>query len=383
MNTLRALEEALDSFAGCGRGGQPRPLVPRPRLHPHPGLRGRGGARARPGNWSELRGVPAAEALGASADRPHRYVYRKLETVRASSARGTPCSPVPHAPGSCCASCTPCGLAGSSTGSGSSSSCPTSGGLAYLIVEILPGLSAAAGDGWSAAQACDGRSPGARERSSGICGTRRHSPDPWRIKDRSARTPWRRRGPGRKRWAEHEACLGGLARNSPALLYKAAAAAFEAGEPEKRGSGYLGSRLPRKPDGSLRAEGLEPPCTCGSWSAPPPRKPRPPGYERVRTLANDREIDCLYLEFLERTGGTCDRLEAVLESDPGRGGVPPGHERTLRQGALPPGLRRGRGLGAGRSRGGSGFRKNRVEIPAGMIESGRSRNPEEARHDPI
>ena len=38
VETLRALEDALLEFAGSMHGDQPRPLVPRPHRHPHPGL---------------------------------------------------------------------------------------------------------------------------------------------------------------------------------------------------------------------------------------------------------------------------------------------------------------------------------------------------------
>ena len=41
VETLRALEDALLEFAGSDHGHQPRPLVPRPHRHPHPGRRGR------------------------------------------------------------------------------------------------------------------------------------------------------------------------------------------------------------------------------------------------------------------------------------------------------------------------------------------------------
>ena len=41
VETLRALEDALDSFAGCAVVISPRPLLPRPHLHPHARLRGR------------------------------------------------------------------------------------------------------------------------------------------------------------------------------------------------------------------------------------------------------------------------------------------------------------------------------------------------------
>ncbi len=36
VNTLRALEEGLGGLCRLRRGCQPRPLVPRPHLHPHP-----------------------------------------------------------------------------------------------------------------------------------------------------------------------------------------------------------------------------------------------------------------------------------------------------------------------------------------------------------
>ena len=41
VETLRALEDALLEFAGTRDGDQPRPLVPRPHRHPHPGRRRR------------------------------------------------------------------------------------------------------------------------------------------------------------------------------------------------------------------------------------------------------------------------------------------------------------------------------------------------------
>ena len=41
VDTLRALEEALEDFAGCAVIITPRPLVPRPHRDPHAGLRGR------------------------------------------------------------------------------------------------------------------------------------------------------------------------------------------------------------------------------------------------------------------------------------------------------------------------------------------------------
>ena len=38
VETLRALEDALLDFRGLRGGDQPRPLVPGPHLHPHPGV---------------------------------------------------------------------------------------------------------------------------------------------------------------------------------------------------------------------------------------------------------------------------------------------------------------------------------------------------------
>ena len=61
VDTLRALEDALDSFPGCAVVITPRPMVPRPHRHPHPGLRGRlPGALVR-GQLQRVRGVPQGD----------------------------------------------------------------------------------------------------------------------------------------------------------------------------------------------------------------------------------------------------------------------------------------------------------------------------------
>jgi ABC-type multidrug transport system ATPase subunit len=63
------------------RRHQPRPLVPRPHRHPHPGV---GGRRARPAKWYWFEGnfesyeKNKVERLGADAARPHRVTHRKL-----------------------------------------------------------------------------------------------------------------------------------------------------------------------------------------------------------------------------------------------------------------------------------------------------------------
>ena len=67
VNTMRALEEALENFAGCADRDQPRPLVPRPRGHAHPGLRRRQPACVCfDGNYSEYE-EDKRKRLGAEA----------------------------------------------------------------------------------------------------------------------------------------------------------------------------------------------------------------------------------------------------------------------------------------------------------------------------
>ena len=63
VETLRALEDALVNFAGCAGGDQPRPVLPRPNLHPYAGLRGQQPGRVVRG---QLRGLRAGQdpALG-------------------------------------------------------------------------------------------------------------------------------------------------------------------------------------------------------------------------------------------------------------------------------------------------------------------------------
>jgi ATP-binding cassette ChvD family protein len=78
VNTMRALEEALDSFAGCAIVvSHDRWFLDRVCTHI---LAFEGGSEAiwYDGNWSEF-AEWRREKLGADADRPHRIVYRKLE----------------------------------------------------------------------------------------------------------------------------------------------------------------------------------------------------------------------------------------------------------------------------------------------------------------
>ncbi|NLJ45127.1 MAG: energy-dependent translational throttle protein EttA [Treponema sp.] len=77
VNTLRALEEALDSFAGCALVvSHDRWFLDRVATHI---LAFEDGEVVwYDGNWTEYAEY-RREKLGASADRPHRYVYRRLE----------------------------------------------------------------------------------------------------------------------------------------------------------------------------------------------------------------------------------------------------------------------------------------------------------------
>ena len=77
VNTLRALEEALDSFAGVSLViSHDRWFLDR--IVTHILAFEDGEAVWYDGNWSEY-AEWRREKLGAAADRPHRYVYRKLE----------------------------------------------------------------------------------------------------------------------------------------------------------------------------------------------------------------------------------------------------------------------------------------------------------------
>jgi hypothetical protein len=77
VETLRALEEALENFAGCAGGDQPRPLLPRPPRHPHPRLRGREPRRMVRRQFRSYE-EDKRRRLGDEADRPHRMSYKKL-----------------------------------------------------------------------------------------------------------------------------------------------------------------------------------------------------------------------------------------------------------------------------------------------------------------
>jgi hypothetical protein len=71
VETLRALEDALEDFAGCAVIISPRPVLPRPALHAYPRLRGRGACGMVRGQLRGLRGrqeaAPGAGRAGAEA----------------------------------------------------------------------------------------------------------------------------------------------------------------------------------------------------------------------------------------------------------------------------------------------------------------------------
>jgi ATP-binding cassette ChvD family protein len=71
VETLRALEDALEDFAGCAVIISPRPVLPRPALHAYPRLRGRGACGMVRGQLRGLRGrqeaAPGTGRAGAEA----------------------------------------------------------------------------------------------------------------------------------------------------------------------------------------------------------------------------------------------------------------------------------------------------------------------------
>jgi len=78
VNTMRALEEALASFAGVALvGSHDRWVLDRGCSHIL-AFEGDSGVTWFDGNWSEY-AEWRRQQLGAEADRPHRIVYRKLE----------------------------------------------------------------------------------------------------------------------------------------------------------------------------------------------------------------------------------------------------------------------------------------------------------------
>jgi energy-dependent translational throttle protein EttA len=78
VNTMRALEEALESYAGCAVViSHDRWFLDRVCTHIL-AFEGDSTALWFEGNWSEFDEY-RRKTLGADADRPHRLVYRKLE----------------------------------------------------------------------------------------------------------------------------------------------------------------------------------------------------------------------------------------------------------------------------------------------------------------
>ena len=74
VETLQSLEDALLEFPGLRRGHLPRPVVPRPDRHPHPGLGGRRRGRRRSGSGSRATSPPTrrTRSSGSASRRPAR-----------------------------------------------------------------------------------------------------------------------------------------------------------------------------------------------------------------------------------------------------------------------------------------------------------------------
>ena len=70
VNTLRALEDALDQLRRVRPRHQPRPLVPRPHRHPHPRLRGRQQGHLLRGQLPGVRGGPPQAASAKTPPGP-------------------------------------------------------------------------------------------------------------------------------------------------------------------------------------------------------------------------------------------------------------------------------------------------------------------------
>jgi hypothetical protein len=77
VETLRALEDALEDFAGCAVVISPRPHLPRPPLHPHPRLRGRGHVEWFEGNFEDYE-EDKKRRLGPDALEPKRVKYKNF-----------------------------------------------------------------------------------------------------------------------------------------------------------------------------------------------------------------------------------------------------------------------------------------------------------------
>ncbi len=181
---------------------------------------------------------------------------------------------------------------------------PYVGGLAYLIVEILPELRARH------------RLGAVRERVTNVLVPGRKLQA---LRDRAAYSPTvenrveyadalAAQGDHEAALAEYRACLEGPARKNTAILFKAASALFSSGD--YSGASEMLGRLPRNSQGILEQK---------AWNALRLRILEETGsgqsvaeeYERIRALLDDREMDLQYLEYLDRIGDDA-RLSALV-----------------------------------------------------------------------
>ncbi len=180
---------------------------------------------------------------------------------------------------------------------------PYVGGLAYLIVEILPGFLSRRNVDAVKAAAVRTLAPGKKLESLKALAAYSPSVENRSIADAS------RRGGQRVRAGEYKSSLEGPSRSNNSILFKAASAMFELGDP--RGSADLMERLPRNGKGVFEQK---------AWNALWLRVRETQGspdavaleYEKTSSLVNDRDIDLQYLEYLERTRNL-DKLSAMIE----------------------------------------------------------------------
>jgi hypothetical protein len=170
---------------------------------------------------------------------------------------------------------------------------PYIGGLAYLIVEILPELRLRRNMTAIKANVAQALAPGKKIEA---------------LKNKAAYSPTvenkleyadalSAQGDHESALSVYKSCLEGLPGNNPAILYKTALTLFKLGD--YRGAFEHIERLGKNVKGIYEQkawnalylqvlENLEPESTVAAE------------YVKISTLLNDRDIDCQYLEYLER-----------------------------------------------------------------------------------
>ena len=182
---------------------------------------------------------------------------------------------------------------------------PYVGGLAYLIVEILPGLRSRRNLRALKSGVADVLAPGKKLES--LRNKASYSPtvdNKLEYADALAE-----RGEYEVALTEYRSCLTGLSKNNPAILYRTALTLFRM--EDYQGAADYVARLPKAPNGAYEQKAwnalylfvLENTQSEDAVSAE---------YDRISALLNDREIDLQYLEYLERIGDA-GKLSSMLE----------------------------------------------------------------------